>query len=52
MRTLEAFFAVLIGVMAISFAWMCGETKPSGKDILIGNDYEVYFTVYTALFHY
>ncbi|XP_028764206.1 metal transporter Nramp3 [Neltuma alba] len=35
-RKLEAFFAVLIGVMALSFAWMFGETKPSGKDLLIG----------------
>ncbi|KAG5040375.1 hypothetical protein AAZX31_05G094200 [Glycine max] len=35
-RTLEAFFAVLIGVMAISFAWMFGEAKPSGKELLLG----------------
>nr|KYP51663.1 Metal transporter Nramp3 [Cajanus cajan] len=35
-RSLEAFFAVLIGVMAISFAWMFGEAKPSGKELLLG----------------
>lgn len=36
MRKLEALFAVLIAVMAISFAWMFGETKPNGKELLIG----------------
>ncbi|KAL2333476.1 hypothetical protein Fmac_014689 [Flemingia macrophylla] len=35
-RSLEAFFAVLIGVMAIAFAWMFGEAKPSGKELLLG----------------
>ncbi|PKA52525.1 Metal transporter Nramp6 [Apostasia shenzhenica] len=35
-RKLEAFFAILIVTMAMSFAWMFGETKPSGKDLLIG----------------
>ncbi|KAJ3674324.1 hypothetical protein LUZ60_004940 [Juncus effusus] len=35
-RKLEAVFAVLIATMAISFAWMFGETKPSGKELLIG----------------
>ncbi|KAI4315024.1 hypothetical protein L6164_027874 [Bauhinia variegata] len=35
-RKLEAFFAVLIAMMAISFAWMFGETKPSGTDLLLG----------------
>lgn len=35
-RKLEAVFAVLIGTMAISFAWMFGDTKPSGKELLIG----------------
>ncbi|KAG0462435.1 hypothetical protein HPP92_020911 [Vanilla planifolia] len=35
-RKLEAFFAVLIATMAISFAIMFGETKPSGKELLIG----------------
>lgn len=38
-RTLEAFFAVLIGVMAISFAWMFGEAKPSGKELLLGKEF-------------
>ncbi|KAF9623371.1 hypothetical protein IFM89_001291, partial [Coptis chinensis] len=32
---LEAVFAVLIA-MAILFAWMFGETKASGKEVLIG----------------
>lgn len=36
MRKLEAFFAVLIGVMALSFAWMFGEAKPNGVDVLVG----------------
>lgn len=35
-RKLEAFFGVLIAVMAVSFAIMFGETKPSGKELLIG----------------
>ncbi|XP_077216275.1 metal transporter Nramp3.1-like [Tasmannia lanceolata] len=35
-RKLEAVFAVLIGTMALSFAWMFGETKPNGKELLIG----------------
>lgn len=37
MRKLEAFFGVLIAIMALSFAVMFGETKPSGKELLIGN---------------
>jgi natural resistance-associated macrophage protein len=36
-RKLEAFFAVLIATMGISFAIMFGETKPDGKELLIGN---------------
>lgn len=35
-RKLEALFAVLIAVMAISFAWMFGETKPNMKELLVG----------------
>ncbi|MBA0735002.1 hypothetical protein Gogos_018887 [Gossypium gossypioides] len=35
-RKLEAFFAVLIATMAVSFAWMFGETKPSGTELLLG----------------
>ncbi|KAG2542631.1 metal transporter Nramp2-like [Panicum virgatum] len=35
-RKLEAFFAVLIATMALSFAVMFDETKPSGKELLIG----------------
>ncbi|XVF61285.1 hypothetical protein PTKIN_Ptkin08bG0118000 [Pterospermum kingtungense] len=35
-RKLEAFFAVLIATMAVSFAWMFGETKPSGIELLLG----------------
>lgn len=35
-RKLEAFFGVLIATMAVSFAIMFGETKPSGKELLIG----------------
>lgn len=39
MRKLEAVFAVLIGIMALSFAWMFGKTKPSGTELLIGNEW-------------
>lgn len=35
-RKLEAVFAVLIATMALSFAWLFGETKPSGLDLLAG----------------
>ncbi|GAB2282667.1 Metal transporter Nramp3 [Dionaea muscipula] len=35
-RKLEAVFAVLIGTMAIMFGWMFGETKPDGKELLLG----------------
>ncbi|WOL00572.1 metal transporter Nramp2 [Canna indica] len=35
-RKLEAFFGVLIATMAVAFALMFGETKPSGKELLIG----------------
>ncbi|XP_008780919.2 metal transporter Nramp6-like [Phoenix dactylifera] len=35
-RKLEAVFAFLIATVAFSFAWMFGETKPSGKELLIG----------------
>lgn len=35
-RKLEAVFAVLIGTMALSFAWMFGDAKPSGKELIIG----------------
>ncbi|XP_065874461.1 metal transporter Nramp3.2-like [Euphorbia lathyris] len=35
-RKLEAVFAVLIAVMALSFAWMFGDTKPDGMELLLG----------------
>eukprot|EP00252_Welwitschia_mirabilis_P023379 TRINITY_DN6590_c0_g3_i1.p1 TRINITY_DN6590_c0_g3~~TRINITY_DN6590_c0_g3_i1.p1 ORF type:complete len:499 (-),score=38.09 TRINITY_DN6590_c0_g3_i1:446-1942(-) len=35
-RKLEALFGFLISVMALTFAWMFGETKPDGKDLLLG----------------
>jgi hypothetical protein len=41
-RKLEALFAVLITTMACSFAWMFVETKPRGKDLIIG-EYLVFF---------
>jgi len=37
-RKLEAVFALLIATMAISFAWMFTDTKPNGKDLLIGKE--------------
>ncbi|CAF2130336.1 BnaA03g58400D [Brassica napus] len=36
MRKLEGLFAVLIATMALSFAWMFNETKPSGEELIIG----------------
>lgn len=36
MRKLEAVFAVLIATMALSFAWMFGDAKPSGTELLVG----------------
>ncbi|KAJ0098005.1 hypothetical protein Patl1_28587 [Pistacia atlantica] len=35
-RKLEAVFAVLIATMALSFAWMFGDAKPSGTELLVG----------------
>ncbi|KAK6939684.1 NRAMP family [Dillenia turbinata] len=35
-RKLEAVFAVLIGTMALSFAWMFADAKPSSKELLLG----------------
>ncbi|KAG6481960.1 hypothetical protein ZIOFF_058584 [Zingiber officinale] len=41
-RKLEAFFAVLITTMAVSFAIMFGQAKPSGKELLIGSYIEIF----------
>lgn len=38
MRKLEAFFAILIATMAMSFAWMFADAKPSGTELLLGNN--------------
>ncbi|XP_057861932.1 metal transporter Nramp3.1 isoform X1 [Cryptomeria japonica] len=35
-RKLEALFGILIGTMALSFAFMFGETKPKGMKLLMG----------------
>ena len=37
MRKLEAFFAFLIATMAMAFAWMFADAKPSGTELLLGN---------------
>lgn len=37
-RKLEAVFAVLISTMALSFAGMFADTKPSGKELLTGKE--------------
>lgn len=37
-RKLEAVFAFLIGTMALSFAWMFGDAKPSGRELLMGEN--------------
>ena len=39
-RKLEAVFAVLIATMALSFAWMFGDAKPNGKELMMGNFYK------------
>lgn len=38
-RKLEAAFAVLIATMALSFAWMFGDARPSGKELMMGKFY-------------
>lgn len=48
-RKLEAVFAVLIATMALSFAWMFGDTKPSGKELLIGKPV-IYFVRVSILY--
>ncbi|KAL9313057.1 hypothetical protein ACSQ67_018509 [Phaseolus vulgaris] len=35
-RKLEAAFAVLIGVMGLSFAWMFADARPNGQELLMG----------------
>jgi hypothetical protein len=40
-RKLEAVFAVLIATMALSFAWMFADTKPSGKELLMGKNLNI-----------
>jgi hypothetical protein len=48
-RKLEAFFGVLIAVMAVSFAIMFGETKPSGKELLIGIQADLFANTFAYL---
>ncbi|XAR61942.1 hypothetical protein NMG60_11016498 [Bertholletia excelsa] len=35
-RKLEAVFAILISTMALAFAWMFADAKPSGKELVLG----------------
>ncbi|XP_058221167.1 metal transporter Nramp3.2-like [Rhododendron vialii] len=35
-RKIEAVFAVFISMMALAFAWMFVDTKPSGKELVLG----------------
>lgn len=44
-RKLEAVFAILISTMALSFAGMFAETKPSGQDLLSGTLYFYYVCI-------
>ncbi|KAK4748357.1 hypothetical protein SAY87_014943 [Trapa incisa] len=37
-RKLESVFAFLIGTMALSFAWMFGDAKPSGRELSMGEN--------------
>lgn len=43
-RKLEAVFAVLISTMGLSFAWMFADTKPSGKELLIGMNFDASYS--------
>ena len=36
MRKLEAVFAVLIGIMAVTFGWMFADAKPSASELFLG----------------
>ena len=38
MRKLEGVFAVFIGTMAFSFAWMFFDTKPSEEELVMGRN--------------
>jgi len=42
-RKLEAVFAILIATMALAFAWMFGQTKPSGTELLVGETLNIPF---------
>jgi natural resistance-associated macrophage protein len=35
-RKLEAAFGILIGIMAVTFAWMFADTKPSAPELFLG----------------
>ena len=37
-RKLEGVFAVFIGTMALSFAWMFFDTKPSEEELMMGRN--------------
>ena len=37
-RKLEGVFAVFIGTMAFSFAWMFFDTKPSEEELVMGRN--------------
>lgn len=48
-RKLEAVFAVLIGTMGLSFAWMFADAKPNMRELLIGEKtWEFIFVCFTA----
>lgn len=49
-RKLEAVFAVLIATMALSFAWMFGDTKPSGKELVIGKFFNIILVLDKLIF--
>lgn len=57
-RKLEALFAVLIATMAVSFAWMFGDTKPNGSELILGKEvllmhwFLVLINVWPLYFHY
>ncbi len=50
MRKLEALFCGFIGVMALSFAWMFGETNPNGKAMAAGQFSTLSCSIFFFLF--
>lgn len=48
-RKMEAAFAIMVMTMAISFAYMFVDAKPSGKELLVGKQYLISYIHTLAL---